>query len=45
MEFSCATYGDGDKCTGEIILNYLIEKKINCASGDVSWENSIKQMA
>jgi hypothetical protein len=37
--------GEDDKCKGEIILNYLIKKQINCASGEVSWRNSIKQMA
>jgi N-glycosylase/DNA lyase len=29
---------------GEIVLNYLIEYQINCESGDVFWENFIKNM-
>jgi hypothetical protein len=37
--------GNGDKSKGEIILNYLIKRQINFASGNVSWRNSIKQMA
>ena len=37
--------GEDDKCKGEIILNYLVKKWINCANGVVSWGNSIKQMA